>query len=92
MAQGGNVWEWTDSPFYGIPEDGNVQITTLGGSWGLMQEFHIQSSYSGNFNGVFDDLASTYIGFRVAMVPEPSSLSLLVLGGAVVALCRRKRA
>ena len=25
-------------------------------------------------------------------VPEPSSLSLLVLGGAVVALCRRKRA
>ena len=28
----------------------------------------------------------------VLFIPEPSSLSLLVLGGAVVALCRRKRA
>jgi hypothetical protein len=31
------------------------------------------------------------VGFRVAMVPEPSSLSLLVLGGVIVALGRRKK-
>jgi hypothetical protein len=30
------------------------------------------------------------IGFRVAMIPEPSALFLLVLGGAVVALGRRR--
>ena len=36
---------------------------------------------------------SLYIGlqgFRVASVPEPSSLSLLVLGGVVLALRRRR--
>jgi hypothetical protein len=36
--------------------------------------------------------ADTYnIGLRVASVPEPSSLSMLVLGGVVVVLRRRKK-
>ena len=30
-------------------------------------------------------------GFRIAMVPEPSSLSLLLAGGAVFAAARRRR-
>jgi hypothetical protein len=40
----------------------------------------------------FADYGNTQSLTQLTFIPEPSSLSLLVLGGAVVALCRRKRA
>ena len=79
MAQGGNVWEWNESTYLG---SGNNEIR--GGSWvsnasALTPLISIEDApWGGGYN----------IGFRVAMIPEPSALSLLAfgLGGLVVAL------
>jgi formylglycine-generating enzyme required for sulfatase activity len=78
--QGGNVWEWNDA-------------VISGSSRGLR---------GGSFNGGEDNLRSSNrydfvptnelnnIGFRVASVPEPTSLLLTMLAGGVM-LARRKR-
>ena len=74
--QGGNVWEWLDSPIRRI----------RGGSVGYWSnELHAASSSSmlpGGHEGG--------LGFRVAEVPEPATMSLLVLGGLTL-IRRRKR-
>jgi len=106
MGQGGNVWEWTDTfSGRGGTENGDVEFMELrGGYWRSFLGEIFNSAGDGGMSGFggieSDGIASAYagmdeapsIGFRLAMIPEPSSLSLLVLGGAVVALCRRKRA
>jgi len=88
MAQGGNVWELTETAS-DLFNDSELEVHQLhGGGWfdpgfqfgfGLREGEWIGSDYRDNS------------GFRVAMVPEPSSLSLLALGGVVVALGRRRR-
>ena len=78
IAQGGNVWEWSESLRWG-------QRMFRGGSWqDGISALDVQLDNP-------PDAEYDRIGFRVAMIPEPSSLSLLALGGAVVALGRRKR-
>jgi formylglycine-generating enzyme required for sulfatase activity len=86
MAQGGNVWEWNETAYDGINDIVGESRELRGGTW----EF--PSIYLG-INSVFnaDPRAENgNFGFRVAMIPEPSSLSLLALGGVVVALRRRR--
>jgi formylglycine-generating enzyme required for sulfatase activity len=91
MAQGGNVFEWMETAFDGInfPADRTREIR--GNSWyGPVSDGSNNYSNSGwRIEGEPTD-ADGGVGFRVAMIPEPSSLSLLVLGGAVVALRRRR--
>ncbi len=76
--QGGNVWEWNEAlfaPYYRV---------VRGGSW------------DGNSNDLQASARNSYepwfgydnIGFRVATVPEPSSLALAVVGLLAVALWR----
>ena len=94
MAQGGNVWEWIEAST--IPIQGryssNDPMVYFGGS--AIDIFGFGSdplSASGEyFEGQEPEHGSFDVGFRVAMIPEPSSLSLLALGGAVVALRRRR--
>ena len=98
MGQGGNVSEWTETEY----DVGNNWEGYPGNNWaGERREVRggaYQTLTSGlipserDFYSGMPTTEKNYIGFRVAMIPEPSSLSLLVLGGAVVALCRRKRA
>jgi formylglycine-generating enzyme required for sulfatase activity len=85
--QGGNVWEWNDAVK-------NDTRGIRGGAW----------EYWSIGNSVERDLRSTYrlfymgnpssegesVGFRLAAVPEPSSLVLTMLASGVV-LIRRKR-
>ena len=91
MGQGGNLWEWMESAFDGVNDSAVENRELRGGGW--------------HFSGVTNELdASTRLGengteptnpgsfgFRVASVPEPSSLSLLLAGGAVLMAGRRRR-
>jgi hypothetical protein len=85
MGQGGNVREWTETAYDGINNTTDELRETRGGMWaagtagsnnGLDSSLRTMTSPSGEYD------EST--GFRIAMVPEPSSLSLLVLGGVVM--------
>lgn len=89
MAQGGNLWEWTESAYDRVNDSANEVRQLRGGSWdnlsGLLEEGYVPgfSPESQNVHNGF--------GFRVASVPEPSSLSLLLAGGAVLMAGRRRR-
>ena len=77
MAQGGNVWEWLESPF--------ENFEMRGGSW-LDDDGALIASPAFLY-----PLVNGTEGFRVAMVPEPSSPSLLLVCGAVLMGGRRRK-
>ena len=78
--QGGNVWEWNDAVISGSSRG------MRGGSFGN-EEFDLRSSFR---PGNVPRNESSLLGFRVASVPEPTSLLLTMLAGGVM-LARRKR-
>jgi hypothetical protein len=88
MAQGGNVLEWNESARDGNNNDASENRVIRGGAWndgadiGTRLDFML---YEGATTG--DGVS---VGFRIAMVPEPSSLSLLLAGGAVLMAGRRR--
>jgi formylglycine-generating enzyme required for sulfatase activity len=70
--QGGNVWEWNETTLWGSFHG------VRGGSYVDIDDFQQASYYTNPYypaNGDYN------IGFRVAYVPEPVTLFLLVLGG-----------
>ena len=77
--QGGNVWEWNDAV------SGSVR-GLRGGSWDG-SEYDLRSSDRIDFDPSFEN---SFVGFRVASVPEPTSVLLTMLAGGVM-LARRKR-
>lgn len=92
MGQGGNAREWTESTFYdqsiilaeNIPSSAR---SNWGGSWNSSDlASHLERSYT-------PGTESYDIGFRIVAlaIPEPSSLSLLVLGAVVALGVRRKQ-
>jgi formylglycine-generating enzyme required for sulfatase activity len=78
--QGGNVWEWNDAVTSGSSRG------LRGGSFGNLEN---SLRASDRTNGGPTNESGT-IGFRVASVPEPTSLLLTMLAGGVM-LARRKR-
>ena len=87
VGQGGNVSEWTETAFDGNYDNLGETVEVRGGSWSDSQAA-ISSSLRIGDSPTSEGI--TY-GFRVAMVPEPSSLSLLLLGGALLMAGRRRR-
>jgi len=83
--QGGNVWEWNEA--FLDPSGGSITDAFRGLRGG---------DYSNSSGSLHADFRSSYdpsseqlfIGFRVAQVPEPATLTLLALGG--VAFLRRR--
>ena len=78
--QGGNVWEWNDAVISGSSRG------LRGGSFDN-GESGLRASGRADSDPALED---NNIGFRVASVPEPTSLLLTMLAGGVM-LARRKR-
>jgi len=76
----GNVWEWNETLI--LSSDRGIR----GGSCYVYGGYYLRSSYRGDYYPYYEDY---FIGFRVASVPEPATISLLALGGFL--LRRRKR-
>ena len=80
----GNVWEWMESSF---SESSGFRPLVRGGSYSDLRGFiTLRSSYWTSIYAPSDEMSS--VGFRVASVPEPTTLILLSLGAVMV---RRKR-
>ncbi|MBN1851718.1 MAG: SUMF1/EgtB/PvdO family nonheme iron enzyme [Pirellulales bacterium] len=77
--QGGNVWEWNKAVI------GSVYRGLRGGSVGG----HSVDLHAAYRNGHSPTLERDTVGFRVASIPEPVSLVLLVCTGALVLMMRR---
>ncbi len=88
MGQGGNVYQWEETDFDLVngPVDGSSARGFRGGFWfdisgNLSSSFRLSSSPS--FEG-------SDIGFRVASIPEPTSLLLAAVAGVGLLLRRRR--
>jgi hypothetical protein len=79
MGQGGNIWEWTETALSGDNNSATNVRTIRGGGW-TSPENQLSSSFRSS-NG-FPDGERTFIGFRVASIPEPSTYALLLATGA----------
>jgi formylglycine-generating enzyme len=84
--QGGNLWEW-ETP---ISAFAGSQRGLRGGYWGDISMYLPAS----NRDRADPTYVVHYIGFRVASVPEPGSITLLVAGaiGLLAYTCRRRKA
>ena len=90
MGQGGNVNEWTESAYDRLNNSAGENREFRGGAWTSSWE-EIESSSRISFINA-PTVQGTDFGLRVAMVPEPSALSLLAIGlGGLVVLRRRYR-
>jgi hypothetical protein len=74
-------FEWYTNDAFTLPSEKNAS------GIGYLQTFE-RNNVGGSWTGAIPFLS---IQIRGTAVPEPSSLSMLVLGGVVVALGRRKK-
>jgi formylglycine-generating enzyme required for sulfatase activity len=79
--QGGNVYEWTDALIW---EPWRVH---RGGSW--RDEYYMLRASNAGFGSPSSDF--DIVGFRVASIPEPGSITLCVVGVITWTLRRRPR-
>ncbi|MBX3426489.1 MAG: SUMF1/EgtB/PvdO family nonheme iron enzyme [Pirellulales bacterium] len=86
MGQGGNVWEWEETEFDLQNDSSSSARGVRGISWGSISLF-LLSSFRFSYDPSIEDVN---VGFRVASIPEPSSLLMgaLATGGL---LMRRRR-
>jgi formylglycine-generating enzyme required for sulfatase activity len=80
FGQGGNAWEWNDTVIYGSLRG------LRGGSW-YPDGSDLSSSNQASSG---PSLSGGGVGFRVASVPEPTSILISIVAGCAM-LIRRKR-
>ncbi|MGA1124772.1 MAG: SUMF1/EgtB/PvdO family nonheme iron enzyme, partial [Chthoniobacterales bacterium] len=87
MGQGGNVVEWNESAFNGTNSSSSEVRAVRGGFWNF-SEFLLRSSDRSFTDPAVED---SFVGFRVASVPEPSTYALVLLGAGAVYLWKRRK-
>ena len=91
MAQGGNLWEWLETANDLLNSDANELRAIRGGGFdNINSDTYLQSNTASASWGSLPTDGNIKNGFRIAMVPEPSAVSLLAVGLGVV-LRRRRR-
>ena len=83
----GNVWEWTESPYDDTDFETDSSRAVRGGShydYRVKLESPSRTAYG-------PDYESSRGGFRVAAVPEPASLALVLLGGLALVVKGKRR-
>jgi hypothetical protein len=88
MGQGGNVWEWNETAYDGSNNTAGEKRDVRGGAWGN-DSSALDASTRAGINP--SSLDNSDFGFRVASVPEPSTLSLLAIGLGGLAILRRRK-
>ena len=87
MAQGGNLREWIETAWDKTNDTANEDRAIRGGPW----YNPVENLSSLNWFRATPELEEERNGIRIAMVPEPSSLSLLLAGGVVLMAGRRRK-
>ena len=83
----GNVWEWMESPYTSGDYGAGSSRGLRGGLWNATSDF-LAASYRDNVTPTYEDY---YFGLRVASVPEPGSITLVLSGAIAVLLWWRRR-
>jgi formylglycine-generating enzyme required for sulfatase activity len=90
MGQSGNAWEWTES-MDGTADDPNKNRMVRGGDYLTTDTYNLSSGYR-LMNSPTSQ--TNTLGFRVAsvpVIPEPSSVLLLLFGGAACRVAVRRK-
>jgi len=88
MAQGGNIWEVIEGAHDNVNDNPTESRVLRGSPWEHVDAGYLVPNTRFGLETTNENLNH---GFRVAMVPEPSSLSLLLAGGAVLMAGRRRK-
>ena len=93
MGQGGNVFEWNESANDGSNSLSSENRAIRGGYWLNDSQSLRSSGQFARYNNT-PTFAATWVGFRVASVPEPSTCAMALAGLACggYSMFRRRRA
>ena len=83
-----DVGEWIETASDGLNDNPNEMRIWRGGTW-FDADVYLDRDHYYEFT---PEITNTPFGLRVAMVPEPSAISLLALGGLALAINNRRRA
>jgi formylglycine-generating enzyme len=86
-GQGGNIAEWLESAWDGVNDNPAENRVVRGGDW-----FGAASDLESSFRAInAPEFESDLLGFRVASIPEPSTVSLIAIACLAAAAALRRR-